>query len=783
MFLRLTLLSLILFSVCCSENPQDREQIVWPSYENLPEALKTDRHPIRLQQNAFVSQDGRRTFVIATYGRDDPRFDLYGKRDLAELPPNYALYDPKRHGWIYEQPLDAKSACRLGFNSYSISLTPKPFYDLVGYRARVPEDPDYIGTFAHALGFPIYVDYVAWPWGLGAPGQPNSDALPQECINPHGSHWMPYKTIGEGRKIWLQMWRLYAQKLRDANVPVLMYELFNEPGYAAHTADHREEFIQWLQKRYGSLQAVNETWGSSWTSWEAIRDHSSPRNDACLWLDYDEYLAGTFAELFQAGREAIREIDSNAICVMQPRRNGALIPFDAVHYSRILDYQEVVVAPTNGGLWTPGEVSDQPSQNWLDTPLAPAPISSDLILEMAGNRMVFDNEMYLTGQTCRSTRNDWWTRVLLGYDGATLFSWSKRGWAWWEGKETLEAEALKHPYASLLPLARRTEALRGILDFALEMEKVRDCVLPKPWGPRTPIGFLWIWGNARRLACDGRLPEKTMAYYAALKCTHWPFEMIPSNTATIENLSKYEIIILAGTKYLEPEIAQNLEMYVRNGGLLLLGEETASQTPYGQSNGFTEIIGIHAGDYESTQSRVSRPQSLRNSFVPDELDRIERIRRLRLSEDVRPIIEDSLLQPIVIEKCLDDGRVWYQTADLRGYRLATLLSWLLETAGIAGEISIYDTDTGKCATNILVSLRDYGARRAILLRNQDRYPKNLSVRVPPRSGEWMVRDPLNEIQIDPPPGQTVWSNADLECGGIPLTLGPQDFRLLILERK
>ena len=146
--LKPTLLLLVpLLITGCARNP---EQAAWPTCEELSRSAEY-LNPPRYEKGAFVAADGHRTFLIGAYGRDDPRFDLYGKRELGELPPNSGLYDPQLHGWIYEQPLNWGSATRLGFNFYSMSLNPKPFYETVGYEARVPEDPDYVATFAREL--------------------------------------------------------------------------------------------------------------------------------------------------------------------------------------------------------------------------------------------------------------------------------------------------------------------------------------------------------------------------------------------------------------------------------------------------------------------------------------------------------------------------------------------------------------------------------------------------------------------------------------------------------
>ena len=448
--------------------------------------------------------------------------------------------------------------------------------------------------------------------------------------------------------------------------------------------------------------------------------------------------------------------------------------------------------------------------------MAPAPISSDLLLVMTGDRMLFDNELYLTGQTRRDVRNDWWTRVLMGYDGATLFSWSKRGWSWWDGLDKIKEEAEQHPYSALIPLARRTEALRGILDFAQEMPRVRLEVLRKPWGESHNIGFVWSWGNARRLMCDGNLPEQGMRYYAALKYTHWPFEMIPSYLASFEHLSQFKVLFLPGTQYLERELQENLENYVQNGGLLVLGEKIPARTPYGRPNGFDEWIGIQPGPGDFRKSTIRMPEEIKGDGVPQIAEGIFSVRKVEpfsltppLSQRERGIdsghsgesrnpvstgrtimspfhtlLGDSLERPVLIERPLGKGRIWYLAADLEGYNLGTVLSWILEMAGQNRELLIRDECDGNCARNILVSFRRYNDPShhiCVLLRNMDSYPKDMRITLNPGWKNYRIDDPLKRICFDPPPGKVMWEWDDAQTQGIRFRIEGNDFRLLMFS--
>lgn len=395
--------------------------------------------------------------------------------------------------------------------------------------------------------------------------------------------------------------------------------------------------------------------------------------------------------------------------------------------------------------------------------------------------MLFDNELYLTGQTRRTTRNDFWTRVLLGYDGATLFSWSKRGWAWWDGKRRLEKEAESHPYSALLPLARNTEALRGILDFALEIEKVRDDVLPKPWNPDPKIGFLWNWGDVRRRAYDRKIAEKTMEYYAALRYSHWPMTLLPSNAISLESLSTFEVLVVAGMEYLRGDIAELLIEYTVRGGQLVVAETIPSRTPYGPPNGIDNHLSVRFGEKDTVASTLHRSDEVQGDGLPDEIDLRQGVRTVSSTRTLSVLLRDARNRPVLVEQPSGKGRILYQAADIHGYRLVTVLSWLLEVCGIEKPVSIHDSD-GVLATNILLSYRRYEDRVALLLRNRNRFPQRLRISLALGSDEWSVCDPLDTGAIRSLSAKPTWTADQLKRPGIPLDIDTEDFRLLLIER-
>jgi hypothetical protein len=397
--------------------------------------------------------------------------------------------------------------------------------------------------------------------------------------------------------------------------------------------------------------------------------------------------------------------------------------------------------------------------------MAPAPIENDLLLALAGGKMIFDNETYLQGQTRREIRNRLWSHVLCGLDGLTIFSWSKRGWAWWGGREKVQIEADKYPYSNLNPIARRTDGLRGILDFAGEIQELAGDVLPKDWGPPPTVGLLYSWPQARRLVLDATTPDKTAAYYAALKYGHVNLRIVPSDRAMEEGgLTGLRVLVLGGVRYMEPELVPVLEAFVRNGGVLVFGEAVPGLDIYGHSLPALPAAG-EPGDADLTPGRCGDVELRRG------------VTTLQIAADAQVLRRDEAERSVLVRRDIGRGRVYFQAADVVGYSLAELLEGILRDAApepdwyLAADVRLAEGDG--VAPNVLISRRSYADRHVLLLQNRDGYAKNLRVRLPGVGSGWKPWDGLGQRELpvaadgsvavalgEGDPGVVVWRRQD-----------------------
>ena len=72
-------------------------------------------------------------------------------------------------------------------------------------------------------------------------------------------------------------------------------------------------------------------------------------------------------------------------------------PREAVWKHKLVAHETVVLTPTGGGIWTPGGGDAEAPPRALDAKIAAAPFENDLLLSIAGDKMIIDNEFYCRG--------------------------------------------------------------------------------------------------------------------------------------------------------------------------------------------------------------------------------------------------------------------------------------------------------------------------------------------------------------------------------------------------
>lgn len=156
---------------------------------------------------------------------------------------------------------------------------------------------------------------------------------------------------------WLQKIRDRLARTVDSYAPFrpLFYNLADEPGIAQTGAfwdfDLSEHSLagmrEWLRQEYGSLDALNAQWGSSFATWDAVTPMTTREavtradDNFSAWADFKAWMDVAFARAIRAGTDAVHDADPAARAAIE----GAQIPgwggYDYSLLAQAVDVMEI----------------------------------------------------------------------------------------------------------------------------------------------------------------------------------------------------------------------------------------------------------------------------------------------------------------------------------------------------------------------------------------------------------------------------------------------------------
>lgn len=78
------------------------------------------------------------------------------------------------------------------------------------------------------------------------------------------------------------------------------------------------DFRNWLRRRYDSLEALNRSWSTSYTNWEAVvpltREEAREAPNPAPWAEFRMYMNDQLADFYRFVQETIRSVDPQAQC-------------------------------------------------------------------------------------------------------------------------------------------------------------------------------------------------------------------------------------------------------------------------------------------------------------------------------------------------------------------------------------------------------------------------------------------------------------------------------------
>ena len=357
---------------------------------------------------------------------------------------------------------------------------------------------------------------------------------------------------------WLK--RIQDRLIRDVRAlhpyRPLYYSLSDEAGIGDLSAYWDFDFSapslaamrDWLKDGYGTLTALNEQWGTTFSDWEQVipmtTDEAMKRSDQnfSAWADFKEWMDVAFARALKSGTDAVHAADPGAVSAIE----GTQIPgWGGYDYSRLagsVDAMELYDYGDNVSITR----SFNPKMIMLTTSFEGGPAEAHRVWRelLRGTRglVLWDDSNGFTGKDGNLGER--------GREAASYFG-DIRG-----GLGALLINSRRHSDPIAILYSPASMRVQWLLDRRATGEE---------WGRR----------SASSEYQDDAIRTSTRSFAHALEHTGFQYRFVSSEELGRGELQKgnYRILILPHTIALAPSDAKEIRDFVERGGVVIADSE------------------------------------------------------------------------------------------------------------------------------------------------------------------------------------------------------------------
>ncbi|PZG07845.1 beta-galactosidase [Nonomuraea aridisoli] len=369
-----------------------------------------------------------------------------------------------------------------------------------------------------------------------------------------------------------------------------MWHISNEYGPTAYNEAASVNFRRWLQRRYGTLEALNDAWstrfwGQLYTGWEQIEVPNIPRTwmNPARRLDFKRFTSDALLECFIAERDIVRSF-----------RDDIPVMTNFMRFYRNADYWR----------WAPEE--DAVALDIYPNPAEPdshvsAAFNYDLFRSLKGGRP------WLLMEQAASAVSQWKLNVVkepgrmrLGSlqavsraaDSVMFFQWrASRG-----GHERFHSAMLPHSGPD-------SRTFREVADLGRELRLLAPVAGTTQ---RAQVAILFDWDGWWGLEEVAGLPRNDFSYtdtvmrhYTPLWERHLPVDVVSAASP----LDGYQVLVVPNAYLIGDEGVARIEAFARDGGTVVMSffsgvvDDCNRVRPGGYPGAFRRLIGAKIDEY------------------------------------------------------------------------------------------------------------------------------------------------------------------------------------------
>ena len=351
-------------------------------------------------------------------------------------------------------------------------------------------------------------------------------------------------------------------KRYGSSTHVTCWHVGNEYGGECYCENCEKAFRVWLKKKYGTIEAVNaawntEFWGHTFYDWDEIvapnalsegigRDKTA---FAGISIDYRRFMSDSMLENFKMERDAIREYDKET--AITTNLMGTYKGLDYFKWAKEMDLVSWDSYPAYNTPWSMTAMRNDLMRCLKD--------QSFMLMEQTPSQQNWQayNSLKRPGQM----RAQSYQTIAHGGDTIQFFQLRRSKGAC----EKFHGAVIAHSGSG------ETRVFKECAQLGAELAALGTQTL----GAGTPaqVGIIFDWDNYWALeytsgpTVDLKYVDQIHQYYRYFYDKHIPVDMVPVDG----DFSKYQVIVAPVLYMVKEGMAEALEKFVENGGVLVTG--------------------------------------------------------------------------------------------------------------------------------------------------------------------------------------------------------------------